>query len=421
MSSWCLKGRPGRPGRVARALLAAAVPLLLAASLALAPAAAFAQEWYMQPSGSLTVEGDTNLDLEPGTRTRTEGNLLSLGSIFGVATPTSDGLIRPRIEYRDYPEDSQDNRLEGYLDFNGTYRWERSSASVYGSLEHRDEFNAELPSALYDSVNPVSPTAPETGRTLVGGTRDSALAVPSYNYKLSPLLGWGVSGIYQKINYSPNNDYEFVDFDYYYGKAALTWNVSQRDELSFGGFGSKYEATRIDSRATGSGAVIDWDSHLTQLLSLGVSGVYERVDLTEKQPAVIENTSNAWGATVSLAYQNQLNQFRLNGGRLITPSGAGGLYVQNQLKFQYDREMSYRLSFTAAVIALKNHGISANVVGDDRTYVQPLIEAKWAITRTWYVLGGYQYMWEKFQVDPTGAADNRIYLRVGYMGLGRQQ
>jgi hypothetical protein len=37
------------------------------------------------------------------------------------------------------------------------------------------------------------------------------------------------------------------------------------------------------------------------------------------------------------------------------------------------------------------------------------------------VLGGYQYMWEKFQVDPTGAADNRIYLRVGYMGLGRQQ
>ena len=427
MSSWCLDGRGVRR-------TCAHAPLLLAlAPLGLAPATALAAEWYMQPAGSLTVEGDTNLDLDPGERLRTEGNLLSLSSIFGVATPNADGLIRPRIEYRDYPNDSGDNRFEGYLDFNGTWRWARSSASVYGSLEHRDEFNAEQPNATYDTINPLSPTSPETGRTVVGGTRDSALVVPSYNFKFSPIFGWGLSGVYQKINYSPNNSFDLVDFDYYFGKASFTWEVTQRDELSFGAFGSKYEATRFESHATGEGVQIDWDSNWTPLISTGVSLVDERLRLNETQPnltgnpanptqpILIDNTANSWGATVSLTYHNQLNQFRLNGGRLITPTGAGALYVQDQLKFQYDREVTYRLGLTGALIALKDHGISANIVGDDRSYVQSLIEAKWALTRTWYVLGGFQYMWQKFQLDPTGAADDRIYIRIGYQGLGRQQ
>lgn len=416
MSSWCPDAvRGARRGRMRARLLIAFLPL------ALAPAMTLAAEWYMQPAGSVTVEGDTNLDLEPDTRTRTEGNLFSLSSIFGEATPSSDALIRPRIEYRDYPNDTQDNRLEAYLDFNGTWRWSRSSASVYGSLEHRDEFNAELPSAMFDTLLPTSPTAPETGRTLIGGTRDSALVVPSFNYKLTPLFGYSVSGIYQKINYSPNNAYYYVDFDYYFGKAALTWTVNPRDELSFGVFASKYEATRIDSNAKGSGAEVDWSSNWTPLISTGVTAIYDRVAVNATLPTAVDSTSNSWGLSANVTYQNQLNQLRLTGGRVITPSGAGGLYVQNQVKLQYDREVTYRLSLTGAVIALKNHGISANVVGDDRSYVQSLVEVKWALSRTWYILGGYQYMWEKFQVDPTGAADNRIYIRLGYLGLGRQQ
>jgi hypothetical protein len=430
--------RSPRGGPARRGLPLGAPLLLMVAPLGLAPSLSVAAEWYMQPAGSLTVEGDTNLDLDPGERVRTEGNLVSLSSIFGVATATDDFQVRPRIEYRDYPNDTSDNRVEGYLDFNGTLRWSRSSATVYGSLEHRDEFNAELNNALYDNFNPISPTSPETGRTVVGGTRDSALVVPSYNFKISPVFGWSLSGVYQKVNYAPNNTYEWVDFDYYFGKASFTWNVTQRDELSFGAFGSKYEATRFDSHATGEGLAIDWSSDWTPLISTGVSLVDERLRLNEIQPAAdettdvtqpvvitpavgINNTANSWGATVSATYHTQLSQFRLNGGRLITPTGAGALYVQEQLKFQYDRDVTYRLGVTGALIALKDHGISANVVGDDRSYVQSVVELKWGLTRTWYILGGYQYMWQKFQLDPTGAADNRIYIRVGYQALGRQQ
>jgi hypothetical protein len=395
----------------------------LAAAVASAAAApTFAADVYYQPQASLTVEGDTNLDMDPGSRSRTEGNVVSLATVIGIATPTSDSTIRPRVEYRDYPEDSGDNRFEGYLDFNTTQRWQRSTASVFGSLEHRDEVNAEFNSALYDPINPVSPTSPQTGRAEVGATRDSGLLVPSYTYKFTPVIGAGVSGIYQHVNYSPNDDIDHVNFNYYLGKAELTWSVTQRSELSFGGFDSKYQATRADIHATGSGGTVDLDTSWTPLWSTTLSAVYEHANVTETQPEVLNSTANAWGATVSVTYKSQVGQLRLNAGRLITPSsGAGALYVNDQIKTQYDRELSERFSFTAALIGLRNRGITGNVAGDDRKYLQSVIEAKWMLTRTWFVQGGYQYSWQKYEVDPDGAANNRVYVRIAYQGLGPQR
>jgi hypothetical protein len=395
--------------------------VLVVAALMMAASRLFAAEVYVQPNATLTVEGDSNLDLEPGQKTRTEGNLAMAAALIGITTPTTDSAVRPRIEYRNYPQDSPDNRLEEYLDFNSTMRGQRSSATVYGSLQHRDEFNAELNSALYDSLNPVPPTSPETGRAVIGATRDSALVVPSYNFRFSPVLAAGVSGIYQKVNYSPNDDSGHVDFAYYFGKASVTWSFSPRSELSFGGFGSKYEATRFESAATGSGAAVDLDTNWTPLLSTTISTVYQHTDVNTSIPTPFIGTANSWGATVGVAYKSQLDQLRLNAGRLITPSGGGALFTADQIRAQYDRELTERLSVTGAVIALKNRSVTSNESGSNRTYVQTVVEARWMMTRTLYLQGGYQYMWQKFDVQLSGAANNRIYVRIGYLGLPAQR
>ncbi len=42
------------------------------------------------------------------------------------------------------------------------------------------------------------------------------------------------------------------------------------------------------------------------------------------------------------------------------------------------------------------------------------------MTPTWFVQGGYQYTWQKYTDNPDGAANNRIYIRIGYQGLNRQ-
>lgn len=397
---------------------------LLGAGLCAMPVVA--AEVYIQPSASLTAENDSNLDLNPGPNPEVQGYLASAGSLFGISTPSTDTTIRPRLEYRDYPKDSQDNRLEGYLDLKSEYRGPRSDASILGTFDHQDDFNAEFSSALYNDFNPVQPTAPQTGKAVTGVVRDSVLLLPQYEYSISPLWNVGVSGIYQGLRYHPANTNFLVDFDYYQGKAFVSWATGPRSQISVGAYGSNYQATQIDSQATGAGGSLDLDTKWTPLLSTNFSAVYQRTNIYQHiiggpPSQQLDAEVNVWGATFGAVYKGQVAQYRFNIGRIITPSGGGGIYVNDQAQFQYDRNLTQRLSFTGAMIALRNRGITSNLNGDDRDYLQTVVELKWMWSPTWYVQGGYQYAWQKFEYNPDGAANNRIFIRVGYLGLPRQR
>ncbi len=410
------------PKRVATRHTPRLIGVSLAAGSALAANGVFAAETYIQPSAALTIENNTNLDLEPGVSTQNiQGYAAKLAALFGIATPNSDSTIRPRLEYRDYPSDSQDNRLEAYLDFISNYRGVRSNASIVGVVEHRDDINAELSSALFDEITPTQPTAPQTGQAVRGETRDSLLLLPKYIYDFTPVIGAGVSGIVQGVRYSPSDDVAHIDFNYYEAEGFVSWNYSPRSALSFGGFGSKYDATHVDSTATGAGTKINWTTNWTPLLSTDANVVYQHTKIDQTLPSLVHTDVNAWGATFNAVYKAQTSQYRLNFGRIITPSGAGAVYLNDQLQFQYTRDLTERFAFTGALIALHNHVIPANTGGYDRDYGQAVVEFKWMWTRTLYLLGGYQYAYQKFKTNPDSASNNRVYITLGYLGLPRQR
>jgi hypothetical protein len=386
----------------------------------LLPGLAVGAEVVVTPSGYVGAETNSNLDLTPGGQAEVTGYVADLASVIGIATPNSSTTIKPRIDYREYPSDKGDDRLEAYLDFNSFYKGQRSSASISGTLDHRDEFNAEQNSALYNDINPTQPTAPQTGRTITGATRDSIYVVPSYTYSLTPRIAAGVSGLYQKVDYNPNNDSRFVDFDYYQGKVFVVWSFSQKSDLTFGGYGNKYNATRFDSKATAEGGSVDLGTSWTPLFSTRASVVVQRSDIESLIPPVFNGTVNAWGGSLNATYKQETQQFRTDLSRLITPSGGGSVYIVDQLQLQYDRRITQRLSLTTAAIYLRNRALTAAVSGNGRDYLRSVVEVKWMVARTWFVQGGYQYTWQKYQLDFDGAANNRVYLRFGYQGLERQ-
>jgi hypothetical protein len=380
----------------------------------------FAAEVYVQPVASISAEYNSNLDLQPGPNRGVEGYVADLATIVGIATPDSNTTLRPRIDYRDYPADPTDNRLEEYLDLNTAYRGQRSKASMYLGYERRDEFNAELSAAQYSDFAPVSPTSPETGRTIVGAVRTSLIALPDYSYLVTERVAAGVSGIYQQLNYSPEGVNAAIDFRYYQAKAYLRWAVDQKNDLTLGGYGSNYEAAHFYSRATAGGTSLQLDTSWTPLLTTAASVTYQRTSIDTTIPKPLKTDVNPWGASFSTMYKTDIQQFRLDAGRVITPSGGGGIYVNDQLQFQYNRAFTQRLSFTGAAIALRNRGLTSNVSGADRTYYRAVVDLKWMMTRTFFLQGGYQYMWQKFQVETYSASNDRIYVRFGYQGLGRQ-
>src|ERR1700683_3373604 len=148
------------------------VALLCATSTMLAAPTPAAQV-YVQPTATLGAENDSNLDLEPGSNQSVEGYWANAGALFGIATPNSQSTINARLDYRDYPKDQDDNRLEEYLDFRSDYSTARSHAAISGQIQHRDDFNAEFLSAYFNQINPVQPTNPSTGQAVTGETLTS--------------------------------------------------------------------------------------------------------------------------------------------------------------------------------------------------------------------------------------------------------
>ncbi|MGD0502376.1 MAG: hypothetical protein ABSD02_06525 [Steroidobacteraceae bacterium] len=394
--------------------------ILVCAAALLAAAPVLAAEYYVQPTASIAAENDSNLDLNPGGMHAVQGYMGDAAALFSISTPESDTSIRPHIDYRNYPTDSADNRLEEYLDLNSYYKSQRSKASVYFGFERRDEINAELNAAFYNPYGPVLPTNPETGRTINGATRTSYILMPDYSYGLTPLTAVGVSAIVQQFQYSPTNTYDAIDFRYFQAKAYLRFALDQKDDMTVGAYGSKYQATEFDSTATAGGVSLQLDTNWSPLLTTTASVQYQHTTVEDSLPTLFKTTVSPWGANVAVTYKVAASQFRLNGGRVITPSGGGGIYVNDQVQLQYERDFTQRLSLTAAAVALRNHGVTSNVSGDDRTYVRPVVQVKYLLTQTFSVQGGYQYMWEKYQINPDGALNNRVYIQFTYQGLGRQ-
>ena len=104
--------------------------LLAAAVAGVAPA--YCADVFVTPTAYIGAETNSNLDLEPGGAQEVTGYVANMSSLIGIATPNSATTIKPRLDYRDYPTDQGDNRLEGFLDFNSFYKGQRSSASISG-------------------------------------------------------------------------------------------------------------------------------------------------------------------------------------------------------------------------------------------------------------------------------------------------
>jgi hypothetical protein len=379
-----------------------------------------AAEVYYQPIALISAENNSNVDLDLGKQPQVQGYVADVATIVGIDTPDSTTIFRPRVVYRDYPKDSGDDRFEGYLDFNSTWRTQRSNANLQGSYQHLDEFNAEHTLAFFDDITAAQP-APDTGRTVVGASRDSALLAPKYIYSFTPIISGGVSGDYQRVTYSPSDDTSHLNFDFYQARAFATYSASPRFDWSLGGFGSQFKTTAVDSRATGSGAVADFSANWTPLLSTNAELQYQHTDINTVIPTPLKSQLNTVVGSVDFGYKSELDRFRLIAKRSISPSGAGAVYTLDNIQFQYDRDVTERFSVTAAVIGVRTHGLTANLAGDDRKYAQSIIEAHYNLTRRFFVQGGYQYSWQRYQLDPDSASNNRIYIEFGYKGLGKQR
>ncbi len=393
--------------------------LLLSGTVAVAVPCEAAQV-YVQPVATLSAQYDSNVDLDPVSQ---QGNFSYVGdasTLIGIASPDSDFNIKPRLRYADYPNESGLDRLEAMLDLNSGYTTPRAKFRIFGRFDHLNDNEAEDPSAIYNDVNPLASSVTQTGQVNLKVTRNNVWTEPSFTWKLSPLLNVGVTGIYQSQNFSPSDDFAHVDFDYYEGAATFGGNLSRRTDFELEAYAGRYQARKITSTANSTGGSAGLNFSWSAIASGGVSVQYQHSQIDALLPTRFVGPANTWGATANAKWRLQTSQFRIDIGRVITPSSGGTLYVAEQAQAEYDRDLTERLTFTGALLYVHSVSLAGVGAGFDTNYHRADISLKWMLSSRWFLQGGYGYVWDKYSPYASGALDNLAYVRFGYQGLPRQ-
>ena len=116
----------------------------------------------------------------------------------------------------------------------------------------------------------------------------------------------------------------------------------------------------------------------------------------------------------------EVSEWRATAGTAFIPTGDRGKSESNYFRFQYDRLLTERLAFKGVARYDGRSRLGVLGGGTNRDYARADLSLKWFVTPTWYVGGGYSFIWEDREEALSDAHNNRLFINFGYQGLSRQ-
>ena len=400
-----------------RLAISSACTLLAAAVL---PAgAALAADTYVQPQVDLRVEANDNWDLVPGGSADSDvyGYVADLQALIGIATPRSDTSMRPRILLQEYPDRSDIDAFEAFFDVRSQYNWERSNLFVLARYQRQDIVNYNRPVAGFDEFDPNAPPVADSGRSRANETLNRVDISPTFTFNLSERTRIGAAAYYQAARYNSDGVQTSVDYDYAQGSGFFTRVLGPRNDVTLDAYVSKYEPTDSSTETVGTGGGIGYKHRWSEIAGIEGRVFYEQNDIDRFEPVRTQESTSGWGGNVTSYLNGPVSQWRVTVEQAFYPTGDGGKQENTQFRAQYGRALTQRWNFDGAALYLRARAISTNFKLDDRDYARLDVSLRWALTRTFYLSGGYSYTWQEYVVSRGSADNNRLFVSFGYQGL----
>ena len=400
--------------------------LRVCASLSMVSASAgpaLAADTYVQPQVELRAESNDNFNFGPGgsSGSTVYGYIADLQALIGIATPRSDTSIRPRLRFQEYPERDDLERFEAFLDLRSLYRWERSRLLMIGRYSRQDTYNAETPGGEFDPLDPNDPANADTGTILVGETRDRYRFEPEFTFELTERTQAGVAANYQAVRYDSGAVQTRIEYDYFGGDGFVRWALDPRSDLTVGAFVNRYESTNDTTETDAYGGRVGYEFRWSEVAGVGFDIVYEQDDTTDFVPATVKESTSGWGGAVSAYRKGQVSAWRLTAGRTFIPTGSNGKAESDQVRLQYDRDLTQRLAFKGVGRYESRNSLSTGGQGNDRDYARADLSLRWMMAPTWYLEGGYSYIWQDRESAAGATHNNKFFIGFGYQALARQR
>jgi hypothetical protein len=386
--------------------------------------AAQAADTYVQPSAEVRVESNDNIDLDPigSSESNVQGYIADLDALIGIATTRSNTSMRPRVRLQEYPDREEFQEVEAFFDFLTTYRWERADFRLLARYSRQDDYNAELPDGSTDPIDPNEPNNPDSGTFVIGETRTRYSIDPEIAFDLTERLRAGVRARYQAVRFDTDDLDDKVDYDFIEGSGFLRWALDERSALTVAYYASLYEATDNTTETEAYGGILGYEYQWTESTGLALEFLYEQNTTTDFEPPFeFEETESGMGGQLTAFRKGEVSEWRFSIGRQFIPTGASGKAESDQIRVQHERDFTQRLKFIGAGRYEARSAITTAGASNNRDYARADLTLRYMFSPSWFVDGGYSYIWQEREDAIDAADNNRFFLGVGFKGLDRQR
>ena len=403
--------------------------LLVMAVGSMAPAISQAADVYVQPQAELRAEYNDNFGLQPTTDSNSDvyGFIADAQALIGIATPRSDTSLRPRVRLQEYPNaddlpaGEKVKPFEAFLDLRSTYEWQRSDLLVIARYSSQDSYNSETPSGVFDPLDPSYSGSPDSLRVRVGETRNRFEFRPRFEYEVTERLSAGIGIEYQTVDFQSDSVSTQTDYDYTLVDGLLSWSLSELSKFSVGAYASQYQTKNESTETDAYGGSVGYEHRWSEVTGFEAELFYEQNDVSNYFPIRSEESTSGWGGSLTGYRKLEVSEWRLVVERSFIPTGEGGKAESDQIRLQYDRDLGERLTFQCAGRFETRNSLTQTLRSDDRDYARVDVSLEWLMAPTWYLKGGYSYLWEDRERAISDADNNRLFISVGYRGLSRKR
>lgn len=378
---------------------------LLGLPVVLITCGASAANWEIAPRLEAGYLYNDNYRLDqPGQEIDVSGAEADAAVTFRTVDPRTNFEVTPRINSTYFPDESDEDSNDYYLNAGFTDITPRRRISIPFNYSQEDVVRSELPTAEGGELGePTEPTEGDSGRFVQRNRRDFFRLAPSFSYDISQRYRVELDAHYFQADFDNQLSGAQQDFSQLGGGAGFGFLTSPRSAILFRALAFQYETT---TTTDAYGGEVEWNTQFSPS-----SRAYVRLGAQDtKRERGASDTSVIAGACGQWA--SQRNTLFLDLTRSVGPVSAGTVVERHQLRLRLEHDVSQRFGLRAGARLSRDEELDEGGTYPTREYAIGELGFEWRWLRTLSLVGAYNYRWQEHEDEPSDASASSFMIGI---------
>lgn len=387
--------------------------------LGIGPGCAAAGNWELLPrlEAGATYNDNYRMAENSADKVSVYGPYIDAQLAADLLSPRGFLDIVPRVTSTYYPSDHADEATNEYLNAAGDYKGLRSEWKGVAQYSDQTTIISELPPATFPGVALGQVTGGATGRVSFRNREQFERLAPEFTYDMTQRAHLDLQAQYQHASFGKSliQQYGYQDLS---ARPGVLFDLTQRSQLAVRAVYSHFEP-QVGNNTNRYGAELQWSHQNSQVMRTYFRFGANRVAAHTPGGTV---SSNGFTGGAGVEWDFQVTQVVIDALRSLTPSDAGAVITNDELRVRALHAFEPRLSGFLGVRGLRVRGVSNRagfaIQGED--YLTGEVGFDYQFSMSFRVEGTYNLTWLRFPGEPN-AESNAVGLAFIYQPLSRYQ